>query len=405
MKKYFYLQWKRFRHYLAGAVLAVLILMGGLLIAYSAMTVSLVDSGENQKVQVAVCGDVEDPMIQMGLTAITALDSSRYSLEVQILPETEAVKALGSGDIAAYLVVPEGFMYEAFRGNLLPLKMVTVSGGSNLVSIFRDEVTKMVAAIVMDAQKGVFGMMDGFNACEIPYQQKLVDGLTFQYVELILARGDAYTLEELGIADALRFSEYLLCGLAVVLLMLSCLPFAPLLIRQDDALGRMLAAKGKPLWKQSLCQLAAYLLCLVAILGFLLLLAAVGLGIFAPGLLENLPMIPIFFNAVPVLVMAAAMSYFLYGLSADLISGVLLQFFTVVALCFVSGCMYPVFFFPQSVQKLAALLPTGAARTQLAGIFSGDFPWGSFALLMGFSAVFGAAGTAVRVAATKNGGR
>lgn len=405
MGKYFRLQWKRFSRYLVGATCVVLILLCGLLLAYSMMTSSVTGAEDNQKIQVGICGDVEDPIMQMGLTAITALDNTKYSLDMQTLEEGEAAKALEAGDIAAYVVIPEGFMDAAFSGHLIPLKMVTTTGTASIVSVFKDEVTAVVATMVVESQKGVFGMMDGFSENDIRYSQKLVDELTFQYVDYILCRGDAYTLEELGIADALRFSSYLLCGLAVLLLMLACLPFAPLLIRQDNALGRMLAAKGKPLWKQCACQFLAYLLSLTAMLVVLLLLAVVGLGILDPDLLAELPVAEIIINALPVIAMAAAMSYMLYSFASDLISGVLLQFFVVVAMCFVSGCMYPVYFFPQSVQELAGFLPTGIARTQLAGIFTGDFAWGSFGLLAAFSAAFFAVGTGVRIADAKNGGR
>ncbi len=405
MGMYFRLQWKQVCHYLIGALCVVLILLGGLLMAFSLMTASAAGDSENQRIRVAICGDVEDPIMQMGLTAITALDNSRYSLEVLTLDEAEAARELEAGSLAAYVVVPQGFMEAAFVGNLIPLKMVTTAGGASVVSIFKDEVTTVIADMVVDAQKGVFGMMDGFQAADMPYQQQPVDGLSFEYVEFILCRSDAYSLEELGIADDLRFSSYLLCGLAVLLILLACLPFAPLLIRQDHALGRMLAAKGQPLWKQCLCQFGAYLLGLVTLLLVLLVLAEVLLGILAPETAEDFPLFSVLIHSLPVVVMAAAMSYCLYSLSGDLISGVLLQFFVVVAMCFVSGCMYPVYFFPQSIQEMASWLPTGVARSQLAGIFTGEYPWTSFGLLTAFSVLFLSAGTAVRISAARNGGR
>ncbi len=405
MGKYFALQWKRVSRYLVGATLVVLILMGGLLLAYSLMTSSVADSEDNQKIRIALCGDVNDPIMQMGLTAITAIDNSRFSLDVQILEEGDAAERLEAGKVAAYVVVPAGFMEEAMAGNLLPMKMVTTSGSASIVSVFKDEVTKVITGLVLDSQKGVFGMMDGFQQYDVPYQQPIVDELCFEYVEFILCRGETYALEELGIADELRFTEYLLCGLAVLLILLACLPFAPLMIRQDNALGRMLAAKGKPLWKQCICNFGAYFLGLVIMMLVMLVLAVIAIGILAPDMLEDFPVFSIILNTVPVIFMAAAMSYLLYSLSGDLISGVLLQFFSVVAMCFVSGCMYPVYFFPQSVQELAAMLPTGVARGQLAGVFSGSFSWGCFGGLMAFSMVFLAIGTAVRVITTKNGGR
>ncbi len=405
MGMYFRLQWKRVGKYLMGTLCAVALLVCLLMLAYTALTDMVSGDVNDQKVRVAICGDVDDPVMQMGLTAIGALDSTQYSLDIQIMEEATAAKALQAGDIAAYVVVPEGFMKEAFSGNLVPMTMVTTPGSASIVSVFKDEVTRMIADMVLAAQKGVFGLMDLLGEYQLPNEQALVDSLAFEYVDFILCRGESYTLEELGIGDDLGFSDYLLCGFAVLLAMLACLPFAPLLIRQDDALGRMLCAKGKPLWKQCLCQFGAWVLGLLLLFVAMLVLIAAALAVFHPDDLAYFPIFSVFLNGAVVVVMAAALSYFLYSLSEDLISGVLMQFFVSVALCFVSGCMYPVFFFPQSVQRLAAFLPTGVARTQLSGIITGEFAWGSLGLLAAFSLAFLALGTAVRVASTRNGGR
>ena len=88
----------------------------------------------------------------------------------------------------------------------------------------------------------------------------------------------------------------------------------------------------------------------------------------------------------------------LYTLSGDLVGGVLLQFFLGVAMCFVSGCLYPVYFFPESVQHLAQYLPAGLARSHLAGYITGD---GAVLPLLGWCAVFCAVGVASRVRAVK----
>lgn len=405
MGKYLYLQCKRVARFLPGAICIILILMAGLLLAYTMMTSAMTESDDNQKVQVAICGDMDDPFLQMGMSAIMAFDNSRFSLDVQILEESEAVKALSDGLVAAYVVVPPGFMDAAMSGHLMPLKMVTTTGAAGLVSIFKDEVTAVITTIVLESQKGVFGMMDGFVKYEVEYQQKLVDELAFGYVGFILNRSEAYYLQELGIADELSFTTYLLCGLSVLLILLACLPFAPLMIRKDQALSRILSAKGKACWKQCLCNFAAYLLGLIAILVILMALAVTVLFVGAPHLLEDLQPGWIVVNALPVLLMAAALSYMLYSISTDLIGGVLLQFFVTAAMCFVSGCMYPVYFFPEGVQKFAAWLPTGIARSQLAGIFTGNFAWDSLGMLLAFSVIFVGIGAGVQIRSAKQGGR
>ena len=86
--------------------------------------------------------------------------------------------------------------------------------------------------------------------------------------------------------------------------------------------------------------------------------------------------------------LVSAFSYMLYCLSTDLIGGILLQFFTALGLCFISGCLYPAYFFPPQVQTMAQLLPTGVARSLIAGAFTGEGSPLTVLLLTAYSAVF-----------------
>lgn len=395
MRKYFYLQCKRLARFLPGALCVVLVLLTGLAAAFSLMTQQNADSEENHKFQIGMCGTAENNLMQMGLAALKTFDNTRFSIEILQMEEQEAAKALNRGDIAAYVVVPEGFVDAAMHGQIMPLKFVSTVGAAGMVSVFKEEVTQVVSLLLVDAQKGIFGMMDAFDGFSVPYDQALVDRLSIKYVEFVFARDNAYSLQELGIADALSLTEYLLCGLAVLFFLLSCLPFAPLMIRQDMALGRMLAARGKPVLLQSLCDLAAYILCLLTMLlavgaVVLIVLHSFGMDISFAQIWEAVA------YAVPVVFLAAALSFMLYNLSGDLISGVLLQFFVTLAMCFVSGCMYPAYFFPETVQKLAFWLPTGIARTQLSGCITGEQSGITQICVLAYSVVFFAVGTCAR---------
>jgi len=78
----------------------------------------------------------------------------------------------------------------------------------------------------------------------------------------------------------------------------------------------------------------------------------------------------------------------MYELVTNLISGILLQFFASVILCFISGCMYPISFFPQAVQKMSAFLPTGMARQQIAHCILNTHDTKNTAALCVFGCVF-----------------
>jgi ABC-type uncharacterized transport system permease subunit len=101
------------------------------------------------------------------------------------------------------------------------------------------------------------------------------------------------------------------------------------------------------------------------------------------------------FGALPAVLVITALSYLLYTLTDHLISGVLLAFFVTVVLCFIGGCMYPVQIFPESVQQLAAVLPSGLARQSLTGCYMGAGPGSQWALA-GYGAAFLTLAAAIR---------
>ena len=383
MGRYCLLQCKRIARYLPGALLAMLVLLGGLMAVFSAMLRQ--DAPKNQKFQVAMVGTADDLMVQMGLTALRTFDSTQLSMEIVEMTETEAHAALEKGSIGAYVVIPEGFVDEAMKGHILPLKFVSTTGAASVVSVFKEEVTQVVSLLLLESQRGVYGMQGAMKSQDIGGRGKKMDALALTYVEYILARDNTYSLQELGISDALGLEDYLLCGLFVLFLMLACLPFAPLWIRRDMALERMFSARGHSPLLQTLSDLLLY----TAALGLLATLIALPAEVLLSLQLDLAALVPVIF-------MVCSLSFLLYTLCADLISGVLVQFFTALALCFVSGCMYPVFFFPLSVQKLAGWLPTGAARSQLTACLSGE-SYGQVWLLWVYGLAFSLLAAALRL--------
>lgn len=353
------MQVKRLGRVLPGALLASLILLGGLLLVFR-LTVEKDSTGpENQRFRVAMVGYTDDPFLQMGLSALQGFDSSRLTLDIQLMEQEQARKALSSGQIAAYVEIPEGFIEAARVGNIMPLKFVSTTGAAGLTSIVKDEITGVISQVLHHSQKGVYGMEHVVRDEGL----RLGDNMTvmaLRYTEYVLDRDKLYAVEELGIADALGLEGYLLCGLSVLFLMLCCLPYGASLIRKDMALQQMLRAKGVSAFRQTAAEFGAYVIYLYIMVSVLLLGAKVFAG-------ESFPFLAVMLRAIPVVCMAAAFSYMLCSLSSGLTGGLLLLFFSSLAMCFVSGCLYPVYMFPISLQQVAAWLPAGIARSLLSG--------------------------------------
>lgn len=368
MVKYFLTQCKRLLRYFPGTVLVAVLLMLCMLLAYNALTAEPAeDAAEEDLITVAFTGETGDMFLQMGISAISNFDSTRFAMRVIQMEENEAMDALQRGDVAVCVIVPVGFMEGAMQGDLMPLKFVTTAGSSGLVTIFKNEITAVVSNILVNSQKGVFAYSDVLGAHEFYWDRGAkMDLMSLEYVDYIIARDQMYSMEELGIGDDLPLEDYLLCGLTVLLFMLICLPFGPMLISGDPALGRMLKSRGIHPLSQLTAEFIGYTLFLGTMICLLVAIAAPQIGF--PGVSQWLPAV------LPVVLALSSLSFMLYTCADHIISGMLTYFFSTLALCFVSGCLYPVFFFPVTLQKLAAWLPAGLARTQLSGCLTGNTP-------------------------------
>jgi len=362
MSRYFLLNCKRTLALLPRVLLGVVcmglalgLLLGALLAQNS--------REQGQRLTVALVGTADDPILEMGLAALQSLDSTRYTIDIAALTEPEAREKLQAGKIAAYAVIPEGFTHEAGYGHFLPITLVTGTGAGDLASVFKTEITQVLTDILAEARKGVFGLADALEAQGMP-SHKPMNQLALSYVEFILVRERTYSTELLGIGDGLGLSGYLLRGLAVVLLGLTCLPFGTVLLRQDMSLHRLLAARGLGAFRQVLCEFGAFYLALLI-----------------PGLWLAVAGISPWAVAAAVFCLCAV-SYLLWQPATEPVSGTVLQFLLFAAMAFASGCMYPVYFFPEAVQKLAQWLPTGAARLCLSGQYTGALLWGIAALAL-----------------------
>lgn len=379
MKRYFVIQLKRLLRILPPVLIVAAILFGCLGVVYDAIMSMDDDAGDQMKYQVGLVGTAGDTYLSMGLAAVESFDSTRYSVEFVEMEESEAEAAMRRGAIAAFIVIPDGFLDAAFYGDIMPLKFVCSSGSLGLEAMVKDELTQVIEIILIESQKGIYGAGNALEANGLS-GSKIVTEISLEYAEFIFARSKMYRVTEMEMFDGLGMAGYMLSGLCVVLFLLICLTFSPVMIRADQSLTRMLSAKRTPAIAQVLCDFVVYMVGLLGIAAVILMIAL----FFGDAQISwKQPM-----QCLPALFSLGAMSFLMYEIASDLVSGVILQFFVTLALCFISGCLYPITFFPESVQKLAAILPTGLARMQLAECLSGQISKATSTVLVGFGVGF-----------------
>lgn len=393
MGKYFCVQLKRLLRLILPVLLVTAILFGCLMVVYDTISGMTEESKVTTKFQIGVVGTASDFYLQMGLKAMDSIDSTRFSIELVEMEEKAAEDAMRRGRIAAFVVFPEGFLNAAFHGDIMPLKFVCTAGSVGLVSMVKEEFTQLVEIMLLEAQKGIYGSGDAMNSIGLS-GSKVVNDISIAYAEFVFSRGNVYRATTLEAFDGLGMEGYLVTGLCIVLFMLICLTFAPMMIRRDHALGRMLCAQGRGVITQIFCDFGVYLLALAGIAAVVLAYLVFWMQATVTGAM--------LLQALPVLLMLGGMSFLMYELASDLVSGVLLQFFTALMLCFITGCMYPITFFPEAVQKLSAFLPTGIARVQIANCILQTHDMANTAGALIYAAVF--LGVAVPIRRFKTAG-
>lgn len=370
MRTYFSLQCKRVMKVFPYVLIVTVVLFAALAVMLSGLMSAYNNSEKNTVFKVGITGDTDNEMLQMAIVAFQSFDESRFSVEFVEMEQTVAEAALQKGTISAYLELPEDFVEKAMRGEVEPMYYVTSAGADNIVNMFKNEITSLVTDVVVSSQQGSFGLQEALDDNDVAGKHgEWVNALAIEYVNLVLKRTEAITVNELGISEGMRTVKYYLCGITLLFLMLLGLPFVAIYARQDRSLNVLLLSRGVSGFRQLFDEWLSHflsLLCLAAAVFVPLLAFSATADPTALQMLSTHEWVTYTLFFIPVLAMVSAFNLFIFEIGGNVVSGALLHFFAVLCMCYVSGCFYPVYAFPHAVQTLERFLPTGVARETLA---------------------------------------
>ena len=370
-------QIKRSSHYLPFIFIVTFVICSALAILLLTLVNGDSSDADKQKLRIGITGSYEDTYIGFGLTAIQSFDSSRFALELIEMNEDEAMVSLKSGDIAGFVSMPENFIDDAVHGHIGKLSFVTNYVNADIVNMFKQEVLELVSTIIVESQKGVYAMQDtmyeaGANTSEINDETL---ALSTEYINLTLNRTNALEIKIIGVSDNLSFSGYMFSGLSILLILFTGIVTAPLYIRNDVSLYKLLSAnRCKPISQISGEYISFFITMLInnSLLIFTLMLVASKLTNAIPELFAlNISSILIStVKFIPAIALITSFQFFMYQISDSIVSGVLMQFLAAALLGYISGCFYPINFFPGLIQNTSNFIPSGIARVHLASIIT-----------------------------------
>jgi hypothetical protein len=393
-RTYLRLQLKRSGRLLPAVLLVTLLLLAGVSLLAALIFDLDAAGGQKQRLNIGIVGDASDSYLNLGVYALQNLDSSRFSISFQRLELAQAQAGLADGSLNAYIDIPDDFVASMGRGENQTLTYVTTDGTLGIGHAIADEVVGCVSDLLLESQNAIFGMQRYGLAHGVQtdlYQAG--DRLCQRYLEAILARETLYQLDVVGVSGQLSLAGYTLCGLSVLFLLLWGIGGSPLFVGRDASLCRVLRAKGLGTWAQVAGEYLAWLALMLTSLACVGAVAALflarsgftlpewegGAGHYALRFLLAM---------LPVAAMLSALQLLLYELVDGPIHSILLQFFSAVCLGYLSGCFYPIQFFPDCVQRLARFLPTGVGLAYLEGCLAGRQTLGAAAAVAAYLLIF-----------------
>ena len=317
------------------------------------------DESVKKKIRLGLVGDLSETYLDIGIVALTDMDTSKYYLDLVELSEEEAKAQLSSGEIYGYVLIPEGFVQSIVDGENKTLTYVASNSPATFGPVMVNEIMQIVSQLVIQGQNGIYGMFEIADEYGISntVQNRAAIELNVRYVDAVLDREQFYELEYVGLGDGISFTNYYICAFFVLLLFLWGMASPTLLIKRDMSLQRVLYSRGHRVVGLVLGDYYAFLL--IPILNLIVLLGVVGY-------------FSLFVEVIPVVLLVTGMQFFLYELTDNYISGVFVQLFTTVVCAYISGYFYPIYSLPEVFQKLSTFLPTGVAFNYLKELISGN---------------------------------
>ena len=330
------------------------------------------------KYQIGVMGE-EDEFIDMGIFLLESFDDTKYLLKIVKYDDFEkAKKDLYSGDIAALCDIPGGF-YDSinYLSNDVSIKYYTSSGSRGITGVFMDEVTGIISNYIVYSEAGILSLIDflDYNGVSSEMMYAETDVLFMKYMSALLSRGDLVTVKTLGISNGLSTYGYYFTGLTLFLV--SVLSFAGIsfFIKKNKTLDRLAYSKGISVPKQIVADFVAYYVCNVVCVALLmipifLMLKSGRLEIPEFFTTENSYLFMFFANVLAAMVLICMFELLIFEVLEGTVNKIIFSFTIIIGCAYISGYLYPASFFPEAVNRIGRVLPTGVAMIFLSSFLS-----------------------------------
>ena len=329
LKRYFFLQLKRMATCIPYMFVYMLLIVVGVSCVFGLLQKKNADA--MQKIPIGIVGNTEETYFNIAFIALEKLDSTKHTLELYRMSETDAKTALLQGELMVYAVIPDGFAESVLVGKNKQIVFVTTNASLDLGNRIVEELTAVISSLLVETQNAIYGMQNLAQEKQVEYDRSAaVEELNLQYTDLVLNRPDLFEIQYLEESSSFSWKTYYGCAFFIAILSfwgMGCVMFA---VKRDIALAKLFRMRGYSVPALVFGEYLAYT-------GWLFVGACIVLTIFDVVGLVIGNGIEHFIGVIPIVGAFAAFQFFLYEWTDTIISAVLWQFITAVIGCYVAG--------------------------------------------------------------------
>lgn len=337
--------------------------------SFSSSSITSPQENGSRKISIGIIGNMNEPYMDFGINALQTMDSTKMSIELKLMNEEEAKKALFKGKISAYVIIPEGFIESIEYGrNDKQVIYVTSDGQQGFSDIIKTQIADILSALIVHSQSGIYSMQEElYRKKDYSRFDELTWDLNIKYVYWVLSRNKFADIKETGVSNGLSLQTYYFCAIVIFFLMILSLAANPFFSNRNTELYKIFYSRGVHPFSTVIAELFSYFIFMEIIFAVILIIMNFALNIDFLKIPQwkyskNFKELFLFFiRSIPTVFMLCTLHFVLYETVDSVVSGILLQFIFSFIICYVSGCFYPIDFFPELIQKISNFIPTGAA--------------------------------------------
>ena len=386
MKMYLKLQLKKAFKLYPAIILVTIITLTSIAATCVALLSNSDDKNNQQKITIGVVGDAD---------ILYDIAQSGLYIDFVDMTEEEAQYNLKMRKINGYVRIPPRFIQGIYYGRNNPAQYIMLNSGGGVGTLLVKEIVGIVSDMVVETQNGIYSLQvieEDYNMDEKVYEN--INELNFSYMDFTFTRDEVFKIDLLGVTDRLTMGGYYVVGILFFFMLIWSISCNKLLGGRNLSLSRALNSRGISVISQLVCEYLSYLaVTMVTLLGIAFIMGTVAninnFGIYELEGMTVMTAIGYIIKILPVIIMITLMQMMFYELVPGTVGSILMQFILAVGLGYVSGCFYPNYFFPQTMQDIASYLPTGVGFSYMRKTMSETLAFSDFLYVSVYAVLFG----------------